>query len=223
MHVLCWSHLDREWNLPYETTRADMVQLVDDLMDIMEKRRDYRFFHLDGQVVPLEDYLEYRPENRARVKRLTKSGRLLIGPWYSLPEMNVIQGECIARNLLRGRTAAEEFGGVMKIGFTNTGWGQVSQMPQILTEFGIDTYTSYRGVPVHRIDKESLWEGPDGSRVILFRPTLPPRGTRSRIIRSSSRISPIRIRSGSGRTISGRGWRRSGRRWKATRQPATCG
>ncbi len=176
MHVLCWSHLDREWNLPFETTRADMVQLMDELLDLLEKRRDYRFFHLDGQVVPLEDYLEYRPEHRARIRKLVKSGRLLIGPWYTLPEMNVIQGECIARNLLRGRTAAGEFGNVMKVGFTNTGWGQVSQMPQILTQFGIDTYTSYRGVPTHQIDKECLWEGPDGSRVILFRPS---RGGRS--------------------------------------------
>ncbi len=176
LHVLCWSHLDREWNFPFETTRADMVGLLDELLDLLERRSDFSYFHLDGQVIPLEDYLEFRPENRARIERLVRAGRLLIGPWYTLPEMNVILGECIVRNLLRGRQAAAPFGGVMKVGLTNTSWGQVSQMPQILRNFGLDTYLSYRGVPVHRIEKECLWEGPDGSQVLLFRPT---RGARS--------------------------------------------
>ena len=43
-----------------------------------------------GQVVPLEDYLELRPERRERVRKLVQDGHLLIGPWYTLPEMNVI-------------------------------------------------------------------------------------------------------------------------------------
>lgn len=170
LHLLCWSHLDREWDFPFEQTRAEFLELLDDTATILETRSEYRAFHLDGQVRPLEDYLELRPEERPRFARLVKSGRLLIGPWYTLPEMNVISGECIVRNLLWGRAFAAPFGGVMNVGFTNSGWGQISQMPQILRNFGLDVYTSYRGVPVEEIEKECLWEGADGSRVILMRP-----------------------------------------------------
>lgn len=175
-HVLCWSHMDREWNQPFEVTRADVMTLMDDLLDLLERRQEFSFYHLDGQVVPLIDYLELRPENRGRIEKLVRSGRLLIGPWYTLPEMNEIYGECVSRNLQYGEMIGNTFGGIMKVGFSNTGWGQISQLPQIFRSFGLDTATCYRGVPVHRIEKECLWEGADGSRIMLVRP---PRGGRA--------------------------------------------
>lgn len=175
LHVLCWSHLDREWDFPFESTRIEFAAIIEDIMDLLEKNPACRSYHLDGQVVPLVDYLALKPEQLARVKRLTRKGRLLIGPWYTLPEMNVIAGECLARNFLRAQKAAAPLGGVMKVGLSNTSWGQISQMPQILRNFGIDSYTSYRGVPVNDIERECLWEGSDGSRVMLIRPSPGPR------------------------------------------------
>ncbi len=170
LHVLCWSHLDREWEFPFEIKRAIAAGIIETVCEMLEEGR-LAAFHLDGQSSPLEDYLELHPEREERVRSLVKAGKLLVGPWYTLPEMNVVLGECIVRNLTTGIRIAERLGGAMMEGFTNSGWGQISQMPQILSGVGIHTYTSYRGVPVHLIEKECLWEGPDGSRVVLFRPS----------------------------------------------------
>ena len=41
----------------------------------------YPSFELDGQTVILEDYLEVKPENAGRIKKLVEKGRLNIGPW----------------------------------------------------------------------------------------------------------------------------------------------
>ena len=34
----------------------------------------------------LEDYLQVRPENRARLQKLIEDGRIAIGPWYVLQD-----------------------------------------------------------------------------------------------------------------------------------------
>ncbi|MEM7792745.1 MAG: hypothetical protein AAF546_15170, partial [Verrucomicrobiota bacterium] len=61
-HFIPNTHLDREWTLDFQHTRKMTVDFLDDLIEIMEKVPGYCFL-LDAQAVPLEDYLEIRPEN----------------------------------------------------------------------------------------------------------------------------------------------------------------
>ena len=37
---------------------------------------------MDSQTIPLQDYLEVRPEKREQVVQYIKEGRLLVGPWF---------------------------------------------------------------------------------------------------------------------------------------------
>ncbi|GAB4312431.1 MAG: alpha-mannosidase [Candidatus Sumerlaeia bacterium] len=165
-HFIPNSHLDREWGLNYQQTRRLTVAFLDAVLDIFEKEPQYTFC-LDSQTVPLEDYLEIRPEKREKIIRSVKEGRLQIGPWYTAPDCNCINGESIARNLLMGHLAAREFGPVMKVGYTPFGFGQVGQLPQIYRNFGIDTALFYRGVTKESApEAEFLWEAPDGTRVL---------------------------------------------------------
>ncbi|MCK4591036.1 MAG: hypothetical protein KAT86_04725, partial [Candidatus Latescibacteria bacterium] len=87
------------------------------------------------------------------------------GPWYVLPDMFSIAGESIIRNILFGHKICQRFGGPMKVGYSPTGWGQPSQMPQIWRGFGIDSASCYRGIATHVVPLEFLWEAPDGSTV----------------------------------------------------------
>ena len=64
------THWDREWYLTYEQFRLRLVGLVDRLLDLMESRPDFEFFHLDGQTIVLEDYLELRPQQEPRLRKL---------------------------------------------------------------------------------------------------------------------------------------------------------
>ena len=78
------THWDRAWYVPFQVFRMRLVRLIDRLIDILDQDAAYRSFMLDGQIVPVEDYLEIRPERRGDLERLVKAGRLFFGPWYAL-------------------------------------------------------------------------------------------------------------------------------------------
>jgi alpha-mannosidase len=61
-HVISHSHRDREWYMPYEKHRVRLIELMDTLIDVFEKDPKIQSFHLDGQTIVLEDYLQIRPE-----------------------------------------------------------------------------------------------------------------------------------------------------------------
>ncbi len=52
--VVSHTHWDREWYLPFEAFRARLVRMMDALL---ERDPEYKHFVLDGQTVPLDDYL----------------------------------------------------------------------------------------------------------------------------------------------------------------------
>ncbi len=171
VHVIEATHWDREWRFPFEATRIRLVRLMDNLLEILEKDESgRRRYHLDGQSIAIEDYLEMRPENARRLKAVCKAGKLLVGPWYTLPEENLVLGESLVRNFLVGRAASREFGGAMPVGYSPTSYGQVSQMPQIMAGFGVTSTLFYRGVNRQAAPQsEFWWQSPDGSRILAFR------------------------------------------------------
>lgn len=84
MHVISHTHWDREWYLTFQQFRMRLVDLIDHLLEILEKDPEYKYFHLDAQTIVLEDYLQIRPEKRDILARHISSGRILVGPWYQL-------------------------------------------------------------------------------------------------------------------------------------------
>ena len=170
IHVICNTHWDREWRFSFQQSRIMLVRMMDGLIELMNRQPDNRCFHLDAHTAILGDYLEIRPEKRDAVARLVSEGRLLVGPWYTLPDETSCDGEGLIRNLLWGHRQAREFGKVMKVGYTPTGFGQIAQMPQIYQGFDIETIIFYRGINrALAPQSEYIWEGPDGSRLVAFR------------------------------------------------------
>ncbi|HQL93986.1 MAG TPA: hypothetical protein PL005_04865, partial [Candidatus Hydrogenedentes bacterium] len=166
IHLISNTHWDREWLYPFQETRLMLVELFDRMLDLFDRVPEYRSFVMDSQAVPVEDYLEIRPENRERIEAAVRSGRLLIGPWYTCPEGFEVNGESLARNLLYGHKTARAFGGVMKVGHTPFSYGQNSQMPQLYAGFGIDTVLFYHGVSHDEVSTEFIFEGADGTRAL---------------------------------------------------------
>jgi alpha-mannosidase len=107
--VVPHTHWDREWYLTFQQFRMKLVATVDAVLDIMERDPGYARFLLDGQTIILDDYLEVRPENAARLQWLAREGRILVGPWYIQPDEFLVSGESLVRNLLRGRRMAREW------------------------------------------------------------------------------------------------------------------
>ena len=161
--VVSHTHWDREWYLTFQEYRANLVNVMDMLLQIFERNPNFRHFMLDGQISPLEDYLEIRSEAEGVIRQLVSTGKLSIGPWYTQPGSMCVSGESLIRNLLVGHVIAESFGGVMKIGYVPDTFGHPAQLPQILKGFGIDSFLFQRGYSGG--DAEFIWEAPDGSQV----------------------------------------------------------
>jgi mannosylglycerate hydrolase len=166
IHLVSHTHWDREWYLTHEQFRLRLIDLIDRLLDLLEADPSYRHFHLDGQTIVLEDYLEIRPEQRPRLKRAIEEGRILVGPWYVMPDEFLVSGEALIRNLARGHRISREFGRPMRVGYLPDLFGHVGQMPQIWRQFGIDNAILWRGFG--GLGAEYWWDAPDGSRVLML-------------------------------------------------------
>jgi hypothetical protein len=159
------THWDREWYAPFQTFRLRLVELMDGLLDLMESDPSYSFFHLDGQMAMVDDYLEVRPENEGRIRELAASGRLAFGPWYVLMDEFLVSAETIVRNLQIGVERSTAFGGPVEVGYLPDMFGHIAQMPQLLEQAGIADAVVWRGVPAAIHDTAFVWEALDGSRV----------------------------------------------------------
>jgi mannosylglycerate hydrolase len=168
-HVIPNTHWDREWLYNFQETRMFLIEFMDKLLEIFERFPEYKTYLLDSQTIPIDDYLEIRPEKEEEIRKRVQEKRLFIGPWYTLPEEHLVNGESLVRNLLLGHRCAEKYGGVMKVGYSPFSYGQASQMPQIYQGFGIDTILFYHGITPDESRSEFIFEGPDGSQLFASR------------------------------------------------------
>ena len=141
------------------------MDVVDEVLDQLEADQRLRFT-LDGQLATVDDYLEIRPEAEPRIRALVEAGRLAIGPWQTLVDEFLVDGETTLRNLESGLARASELGSAMRVGYLPDMFGHVAQMPQILRLAGIDTAVVWRGVPSEVDFHRFVWEAPNGASVV---------------------------------------------------------
>lgn len=182
VHIISHSHLDREWYMPYEQHHMRVVELMDNLLEIFETDPEFKSFHLDGQTIVLDDYLEVKPQNREKVAQAIECGKLKIGPFYILQDDFLISSEANARNAMIGMKESKKWGEPVRIGYFPDTFGNMGQTPQMMKQIGIDTAAFGRGVKPTGLNNavideqytsqysEMKWQGPDGSEIlgILF-------------------------------------------------------
>ncbi len=160
------THWDREWYEPFQEFRMWLVELIDELVDLMDRDPDYTCFHLDGQAVVLQDYLEIRPEQRDRLEAMLRQRRLIVGPWYDLPDEWLISGESYVRNLMMGMRVCREFGAEpMQFAYTPDQFGHIAALPMIMAGFDLKAGICWRGTQDENYPAHFMWVGPDGSRM----------------------------------------------------------
>ena len=178
LYIIPHSHWDREWYMSFEKHRARLVTLIDTLIETMESDESFTHYHLDGQYIVIDDYLEIRPKMRDRLLRLVREGRISVGPWYVLQDEYLTGGESNIRNMLYGMRFCREAGvKPLACGYFPDAFGNISQAPQILRGFGIDNAVFGRGVndvganntleeKAGIFHSELTWRAPDGSEVL---------------------------------------------------------
>jgi len=162
------THWDRAWYQTFQQFRLRLIRLVDNLLDTIESNPKFTHFTFDGQTVVLEDYVEMKPEEQERLVQHIQDGRILIGPWYVLPDVFLVSGEALIRNLLIGKRVAEDYGPIMNVGYIPDPFGHVSQLPQVLTQFRCDSVIFARGGgdEIDELGSEFIWEAGGGSEVL---------------------------------------------------------
>jgi alpha-mannosidase len=163
------THWDREWYRTYEAFRARLVDTVDRVLDLLDADPGWEFL-LDGQSIVIEDYLEVRPEERARLEAAVRAGRLAVGPWYVQPDSLLPSGEAHVRNLLEGRRVATATGGCSRVAYTPDSFGHPAQLPQLFAGFGLDPFVYWRGngAELDELGPLYRWVAPDGSGVTAY-------------------------------------------------------
>ena len=170
LYIMCGTHWDREWYNTFQGFRFRLVSMLDRTMDYLEKTPEFPVYTLDGQTIVLEDYLEIRPERRQRLEQLIQAGRILIGPWYCMPDELLLSGESLIHNLLLGRRLCHSFGvEPWRFGYVCDIFGHTAQMPQIFAGFGIPYALLGRGVKPEPNTGFFRWVAPDGSECISYR------------------------------------------------------
>ena len=168
IHIVPHFHWDREW---YFTTSRSKIYLMKDLGDVLntlEKDPEFKYFMLDAQGSLLDDYIKWRPEDEAGIKRLVQAHRLVIGPWYTQSDLMVISAESIVRNMYYGMKTCLKYGPYMNVGYVPDSFGMAGNMPQIYNAFGIKDTLFWRGVTNDMVKHTDYnWRGHDGSTVFV--------------------------------------------------------
>ncbi len=183
VYIISHSHWDREWYMAYEQHHMRLMELMDDLLELFETDPDFNSFHLDGQTIILDDYLQVRPEKREAIQQAIDAGKLRIGPFYILQDDFLISSESNVRNMLIGMEESRKWGTPVMLGYFPDTFGNMGQTPQMMKQVGLEAAAFGRGVKPIGFDNQVLeaenyssqysemwWKGPDQTEIfgLLF-------------------------------------------------------
>ncbi|WP_146637290.1 hypothetical protein [Spiroplasma clarkii] len=166
LFVVPHAHWDKEWY--FTKQEADLLLQINmqKLLKIFATKPNYKNFIYDGQSSIIDDYLLFNDDHKA-INTAVKNKKLVIGPWYTQPDLFNTTSEGIARNLLIGTNAAKNLGHSMQVAYVPDSFGQSSQMPQIFKKFELDHLIYWRGVKNEDMQNSVLhyWKGIDGTTI----------------------------------------------------------
>lgn len=169
IYYLNSTHWDREWYLPFQGFRYNLVKTIDDMISKLEKDEEYKIFTLDGQTIVLEDYKAVAKKRSDKLKKMIEDGRVIVGPWYVMPDELLVSGESLIRNLMFGEKIAKEWNTeTWKYGYVNDVFGHIAQMPQIFAGFEIKGAYLGRGVGDRSNINHFVWKAPDGTETLVY-------------------------------------------------------
>lgn len=167
-HVVPHTHWDREWYFTFEEFRYRLGKMMSRLLDLMNDNT-IEYFIADGHTLMIDDYLEVCPEREEEVRKLISEGRLLLGPWYTQPNVYMSDAEAQVRNLLRGKEEMLKYADTMEMASINympDMFGYHAQLPQMMKQFGMTHLIGARGMP-NGCPNYFKWEGTDGTKVMV--------------------------------------------------------
>jgi len=169
--LLGHAHLDLAWLWPVGETWEAAQRTFESVLNLQQEFPELIFTHSTSALYQWIE--ENRPDLFAKIKERVDKGQweIAAGLWVE-PELNIISGEAIARQILYGqRYVKEKFGKVSTVAWLPDSFGFSWQLPQFLKSGGIEYFVTQklRWNDTTNFPYEAFWwRGLDGSEIFSF-------------------------------------------------------
>lgn len=171
LHMIGNAHIDPVWLWPWSEGLSVVHSTFRSALDRMKETPDFKFTASSAQFY--EWVAENDPNMLAEIRKRVEEGRWgLAGGWWVEPDVNIPNGESLARQGLYGQLVFQHlFGRMAKVGYNPDSFGHTGTLPQILKLQGMENYVFMRPQPREKSLAADLfwWEGPDGTRALTYR------------------------------------------------------
>ncbi|AHI54247.1 alpha-mannosidase [Spiroplasma sabaudiense Ar-1343] len=166
IHIVPHAHWDKEWYFTKQDSDLLLNGNLEKLNKAIKSNENFKNFTYDGQSSIIDDFKIFNG-NENELATNIKNNKIILGPWYSQPDLFNTTSEAIVRNLLIGTNMAESFGSSMRNAYVPDSFGQSSQMPQIYKLAELDNMIYWRGITKEKMQNSVLhyWEGLDGTKI----------------------------------------------------------
>ncbi len=184
IYIVPHTHFDREWYRVQASFQKRLREIMQDVVPRL-KSGELEAFNLDAQAVAFQDALKSVDDElealgtdkatatrrkalrafKTDMKQLVREGKLSIGPWFIQPDLFLVSGESLIRNLKKGMDYSEKLGVKDFVGYLPDPFGQPASMPMLMDGVGIDNIVFWRGGNPE--NTEFLWQGKNGSDVLV--------------------------------------------------------
>jgi alpha-mannosidase len=163
------AHIDLSWLWRWEESVHDVaVETFKGTLLQMNRMPGLTFAQSQAAIYEVieKDYPELFQAIKAKIKEGTW---VPVGGMWVEPDLNMPDGEALARQLLYGkRYFLEKFGVDVKVGWNPDSFGHNWQLPQILARAGLKYYVFGRCAPAKM--PAFVWRGKDGSELLSYVP-----------------------------------------------------
>jgi alpha-mannosidase len=166
--LLGHAHLDMAWLWTIDETWKAAERTFESVLSLQKEFSDLIFCH---STPALYEWIEqHRPDLFARIRQQIAAGNWEpIGGLWIEPEMNLISGEAIARQILYGqRYWQTKFGSISPFAWLPDTFGFNWQLPQLLKQGGIDYFVTQklRWNDTTKFPYDLFWwQAPDGTHI----------------------------------------------------------
>ncbi len=166
--ILGHAHLDLAWLWTVSETWEVAQRTFESVLTLQKEFPDLTFCH---STPALYAWIEqHRPDLFAAIKQQIAASRWeIVGGMWVEPELNLIDGESIVRQVLYAqRYVQEKFGELTQVAWVPDSFGFCWQLPQILKQGGIEYFVTQK---LHWNDTTKFpygvfwWRSPDGTQI----------------------------------------------------------
>jgi len=168
IYLLGHAHLDLAWLWPVDETWEVAQSTFESILKLQQEFPELRFCH---STPALYAWIEqHRPDLFTAIQQQVEAGYWeVVGGLWVEPELNLINGESIVRQLLYGqRYVLEKFGSISTVAWLPDSFGFCATLPQFLKQGGIEYFVTQkmRWNDTTKFPYQAFWwRSPDGTEL----------------------------------------------------------